>query len=237
MKFILFLLAVAAGAAWLRHAFRKRVRERQLAQYRFPSALSRKVREAYPHLGDKQVWRVLEGLREFFAISVMAQGRMVAMPSRVVDVAWHEFILSTRAYQAFCQETLGRFLHHTPAEAMKTPTLAQQGIKRAWRLSCLREGLNPAAAAHLPLLFALDAELGISDGFRYALDCRGAAAADAGTDGGVVYCGSDIGCGGSSGCASGCGGSSGHEGGADGGHGGGDSDSGGDGGCGGCGGD
>lgn len=234
MKFIVFLLVVAGSAALLRLGYRKRVRERQLAQYRFPAALARKVREAYPHLSDNQVWRVLEGLREFFAISAMAKGHMVAMPSKVVDVAWHEFILSTRAYQTFCQETLGRFLHHTPAEAMKTPTLAQQGIRRAWRLSCLREGLNPAAAVKLPLLFALDTELGISNGFRYALDCR-AAAADTGSEGGVVYCGSDIGCGGSSGCASGCGGTSGHDGGGDGGHGGGDS--GGDGGDGGCGGD
>lgn len=35
-------------------------------------------------------------------------------PSRRVDLAWHEFILCTRAYQAFCEEHFGRFIHHQP---------------------------------------------------------------------------------------------------------------------------
>ncbi len=48
--------------------------------------------------------------------------RMVAMPSQVVDVAWHELILHTRLYQHVCRKGLGRFLHHTPAQAMRSPT-------------------------------------------------------------------------------------------------------------------
>lgn len=46
---------------------------------------------------------------------------MVSMPSRVVDVAWHEFILLTRVYAEFGEEGLGRFLHHTPAAEIKSP--------------------------------------------------------------------------------------------------------------------
>lgn len=223
-------LAVLAGAVALGlRRQQARLRAQRLAQFRFPPALARKVRATYPHLSEHQAGRVLDGLREFFAISAMARGRLVAMPSQVVDVAWHEFILSTRAYQAFCRDTLGRFLHHTPAEAMRSPTQAQEGIRRAWRLACLREGLDPRRAARLPLLFALDAELAIADGFHYALDCaaaRAAAASGAGSDAGAVtYCGSDIGCGSSGGCASGCGSDSGGSG-----------DGGGDGGGGGCGG-
>jgi hypothetical protein len=79
------------------------------------------------------------------------------MPSQVVDDAWHEFILFTRQYQQFCERGLGRFLHHTPAEAMRSPTDAQDGIKRAWRLACQRDGIDPKAPQSLPLLFALDA--------------------------------------------------------------------------------
>lgn len=31
-----------------------------------------------------------------------------------IDAYWHEFILDTRAYQAFCSAHLGGFLHHVP---------------------------------------------------------------------------------------------------------------------------
>ncbi|SPZ13115.1 Uncharacterized conserved protein [Pseudomonas aeruginosa] len=53
---------------------------------------------------------------------------------QVVDVAWHELILHTRLYQHVCRKGLGRFLHHTPAQAMRSPRQAQEGIQRAWKL-------------------------------------------------------------------------------------------------------
>lgn len=217
-SFWVVLMAGAILALVLRHRLAARRRERFLADFRFPATLVRKVRTAYPHLTEAQAGLAIEGLREFFALSRMARKRMVAMPSQVVDVAWHEFILSTRAYQAFCQQALGRFLHHTPAEAMASPTQAQAGIRRAWRLSCLREHMNPRQATSLPLLFALDSDLSIPDGFRYALNCAGlVGAAGVGAAGaGDTYCASHIGCGSSGGCASGCGGDSGSGGGGSG---------------------
>lgn len=109
------------------------------------------------------------------------------MPSQAVDVAWHELILFTKTYQLFCKQAFGRFLHHIPAEAMSSPTQAQAGIKRAWRLACMQEGINPMHPARLPLLFAIDAMLKIPNGFYYALDCQSAGA--------YPYCGSHIGCG------------------------------------------
>jgi hypothetical protein len=122
------------------------------------------------------------------------------MPSQVVDVAWHEFILFTREYSQFCSKALGHFLHHTPAEAMKSRVEAQSGIKRAWRISCHREQINPFSPKRLPIIFALDARLNIEDGFHYELDCMKLQSSTLGggvSDGG--YCGSHIGC--SSGCA------------------------------------
>ena len=53
---------------------------------------------------------------------------------------------------------------------MASPTVAQDGIKRAWRLACAREGINPKTPSRLPLLFAIDG-VGIANGFRYQLDC------------------------------------------------------------------
>ena len=80
---------------------------------------------------------------------------------------------------------------------MRAPTDAQDGIKRAWRLACRRDGIDPKAPQSLPLLFALDAMLGIAGGFVYQVDCLAAAQAGAGTG----FCAGHIGCGG--GCSGG----------------------------------
>ncbi|MFD8156604.1 glycine-rich domain-containing protein [Streptomyces malaysiensis] len=35
-------------------------------------------------------------------------------PSPLVDDFWHAFLLHTKAYQKFCADTLGKFVHHQP---------------------------------------------------------------------------------------------------------------------------
>jgi len=192
-------------------------REFLIDSYVFPESITQKIMEKYPHLTEAQANRVLDGLRDYFHVCNVAGRRMVAMPSQAVDVAWHEFILFTKKYDQFCNKALGRFLHHTPAEAMNSPTSAQRGIKRAWSISCKRENIQPRAAYKLPALFALDAQLKIPDGFKYSLNCKSRK-----TDN---YCATHIGCssasgfgcfgsgdsssdGGSNGCGGGgCGGS------------------------------
>ena len=54
------------------------------------------------------------GLRQFFLAYLMSGKRYVSMPSQVADDLWHEFILYTREYDAFCRRAFGGFLHHTP---------------------------------------------------------------------------------------------------------------------------
>ncbi|BFM04937.1 hypothetical protein R50071_01410 [Halioxenophilus aromaticivorans] len=41
---------------------------------------------------------------------------------------------------------------------------AQEDIRVAWRLSCMREGIDPQSPSALPTLFALDSDLNIPDG-------------------------------------------------------------------------
>jgi hypothetical protein len=62
------------------------------------------------------------------------------------------------------------------------------GLRRTWWHCCKDENINPRRPTRLPLLFALDAKLGVADGFRYAPDCS---ALRAGGDG-SVYCGGDF---------------------------------------------
>lgn len=200
---IIFSAAAAIGAAitflvWRRYSIKSRAE--RIKRFVFPVSVAKKIQDVYPHLTDVQTAKVIDGLREYFHVSLIANRRMVSMPSKVVDVAWHEFILFTKVYQRFCGQALGRFLHHIPSEAMRTPTQAQEGIKRAWRLSCKKEGINPTSPTRLPLLFAMDAMLNIPDGYRYSLNCQ------SNSD----YCASHIGCGGgcgSSSASNGCGGS------------------------------
>lgn len=210
-------------------------RERFVREAALPQFLKRKLREAYPHLAQKDAELVEQGLRQFFLACLRSRRQFVAMPSRAVDVLWHEFILHTRAYQDWCQSALGFFLHHTPAETLGRRTKHNDGLRRAWFWACRQEDIDPRAPGRLPLLFALDAQLGIANGFFYVPDCNDIVRkSDAGGSGGSTYCGTDFtdtSYGGSSGDF---GGAESSEGGSDGGGG-----SDGDGGCsgGGCGGD
>lgn len=198
MEKILFLILIIGAMLFLYRKLNRSSQLTYLQNYRFHSALRKKVQHRYPHLTNEQITLVFTALRDYFHICNQSGSQMVSMPSQVVDIAWHEFILFTRSYSEFCTRALGRFLHHTPTEAMKTPTLAQDGIKRAWKLSCAREKIDPTAPERLPLLFAIDTLLCIEDGYRYVLDCTNPASAMY-RDG---YCASHIGC--SSGCAGDC---------------------------------
>lgn len=222
-------IAAAIIAAAIIYCLRRVLIRRRLAfidHYQFHPAIASRLRKKRPGLTAEQEALVLRGLKDYFHLCARAGGRkLVAMPSQVVDDAWHEFILFTRAYETFCGKALGRYLHHTPAEAMGGADRARESIRRAWRLACAKEGIDAKQPSRLPLLFALDGLLAIPDGFVYVPDCTAPGALRLGDSG---YCAAHIG------CASGCAGDSGSWSG-DSGSGGGDSDGGGD--CGGsCGG-
>ncbi|MDD2701621.1 MAG: hypothetical protein PHH36_10315 [Sideroxydans sp.] len=194
MKFLLFGLL----AATLLVAYRKWLRNRRinyLQSYVLPDAVLARFREQRTGLSSEQEAKVRDALFQYFHICQLVRGKFVSMPSQVVDELWHTFILFTRNYERFCGGAFGRFLHHTPVEAMSTPTLATDGIRRTWYHACRLEGIDPKQPVRLPLLFALDAELGISDGFHYTLNCEQTATSSSNT-----FCASSIGCGSSSGC-------------------------------------
>lgn len=187
------------GFGWFYKNQRQSRQLEYIKRYHFHNSIKNKLLKKHPQLTDEQIHLVFRGLRDYFYICNRAKKKMVAMPSQVVDDAWHEFILFTRAYEKFSKKALGRFLHHTPSEAMASATWAQEGIKRAWRLACAKEKIDPVTPSKLPLLFRIDAMLNISNGFTYALNCR-----DKNSPGyGQGYCASDIA------CASGCTGDSG----------------------------
>lgn len=212
----LVMAVVVAILLWIAVRMRANGRRHYVERFVFPATVKRKLAEAYPHLDAQQLSLILKGLREYFLVTQMARKKMVAMPSRAVDIAWHELILCTHAYAVFCQKAFGYFLHHTPAEAMAAPHVARNGLKLAWKLACQRAGINPLRPDAIPLLFAIDSQLQIPNGFFYHLPSMGADMAMAGksTDPSTIGCSS--GCGGSNsggdsgccgdGCSGGCGG-------------------------------
>jgi hypothetical protein len=213
---LLLALAVPAGFYFLRS--RQAARRAYIHGYTFPKGLGERFLKRRPELTAEQTALVFDGLRQYFEICQEAGRRMAAMPSQAVDDLWHEFILYTRNYQAFCDRAFGRSLHHTPADAMSGPTAQSDSLRLSWRLACGLEGIDPKQPGRLPLLFAIDRQLNLADGFHYLPDCSqsrnpdgsrathcGADLGSGGGDGGGSYSDGDGGCGGDGG-GGGCGG-------------------------------
>ena len=164
----LSLTLAKALSAWEQSLRRQFVRDAAL-----PKFLVDKLIAAHPQLklGDAEL--VLRGLRQFFMAHLRSGKQFVGMPSKVVDTAWHEFILHTQAYQLWCESAFGSLLHHTPAEVMKgNDTKRNDGLRRTWYWACKEESIDPRKPTRLPLLFALDKKFGIAGGFVYEANCE-----------------------------------------------------------------
>jgi hypothetical protein len=168
-------------------------REAYIRRAMLPGGLYERLRKIHPSLTPKDCQLVGHGLRQFF-LAHLKSGRMyVSMPSQVVDDLWHEFILHTKSYEAFCSQAFGRFLHHTPTAALKNNRQSNTGLRRCWWYACKEENINPRGATRLPLLFALDTKLQIAGGFYYVADCMAARQQQYQADGAApVHCGGDF---------------------------------------------
>lgn len=179
--------------AWELSLRRQFVREAPL-----PRFLGAQLMVQYPQLCARDTELVLHGLRQFFMAHLRSNRQFVAMPSKVVDAAWHEFILHTRGYQHWCHAAFGSLLHHSPAEVLGRDARRNDGLRRVWFWACKEESIDPRQPSRLPLLFALDKKFAIAGGFTYVPDCR-EIDRQSGSD---AYCGTSFGGGG------GCGGGS-----------------------------
>ena len=86
------------------------------------AALAAVLVQDYPALADKihaatgleshQVGLMLREVLRFMHLAAYCGHKLG--PPRLLDLAWHEFILFTRLYDNFCRRYLGRFIHHEP---------------------------------------------------------------------------------------------------------------------------
>src|SRR5688572_2357740 len=227
---IIVIAIIAAGAGSVIRRKRRNSLQRERAgfiqQYAFPPELRNRLQRNHD-LSLAASGKVLEGLRQYFLACLAAQrsplAKEVGMPSKAVDAAWHEFIVLTKEYASFCEKAFGRYLHHTPQAMMSEPTSASL----ANTLHQLKgQSLTPAGWAmvgSVPLIFAIDRELGFKGGHMYdesaihTLESQrqsliasagsgdpgyagswGGGGDTGGSDGGGGSCGGGGGCGGSS---------------------------------------
>jgi hypothetical protein len=202
----------------MRHPFRRATSEWETERrrlfvegYSFPPALRDRLADEYePALSGSQVSLILEGLRSWFLACLYAREKALGMPSEAVDFAWHEFILMTREYHAFCEEAFGHYLHHSP-EATMRESMAEALARTATVLDRHPAVALSGAHAGVPLLFAVDSEVGLPEAREWNLEdlerlrderttvgkgCSGSCTGGGSSDGG--------GCGAS--CGAGCGG-------------------------------
>jgi hypothetical protein len=82
--------------------------------------LVQRVAEEHDHDLDMAA-RVVDQALAFLGTSATHKGRPLS-PSEEVDPGWHEFILHTVDYAAFCEQVAGRFLHHVPTDPQDPST-------------------------------------------------------------------------------------------------------------------
>lgn len=184
---ILTLILLNVWSRW-----RTAARADYIRTYMFPKGLLEKFATHRPELSVKERQLVARALRQYFLAHLKSGRQFVSMPSQVADDLWHEFILYTRHYESFCNKAFGKFMHHTPAVVLGANRQDNSGLRRTWWYCCLEENINPKTASRLPLLFSLDEKFNISNGFRYALDCKGVQREGARGSNGSVYCGGDM---------------------------------------------
>ena len=182
-------LAVFVLVIFLWSRWRRLARAEFIRSYRFPVGLLKTLEKKHPALRLKDQQLVASALRQFFLAYLNSGQRFVSMPSQVTDDLWHEFILYTREYQAFCKKAFGRFMHHTPAVVLNKDRHTNTGLRRTWWYTCRAENIDPRRPLRLPLLFAIDRKLGIADGFVYEPDCRKLRETQPGAQ---VHCGGDF---------------------------------------------
>jgi hypothetical protein len=139
----------------------RRRRRAFIEGYEFPMALKNKLRDELD--GDRPVGVALEGLREWYLACLEAGPKAtLGMPSRAVDIAWHEMILMTRTYHHFCERAFGHYLHHSPEAVMDEPM--RDGLARTLAVVERNRALTMAG---VPLLFAIDSELDLEGGHAW----------------------------------------------------------------------
>lgn len=90
----------------------QQIRLRRLAEWDLSLVRSVAIRHG---MSEANIDEAITEYRKFIALHIF-DGRRNFVMSEPVDPVWHSHILCTRDYERFCNEVLGRFLHHLPTK-------------------------------------------------------------------------------------------------------------------------
>ena len=173
---VIFSFSVIFLGSSLLFSLKTKQRIAFIQSYSIPQPIIQKFHERYPELTSEQIETIVMGLKIYFQC-YLEKNTFVSMPSRAVDMLWHEFILSTKEYHRFCQQAFGKFFHHTSEEMVALYSSKGNanfemgnGMQTVWLFSCEYEQINSFNPNQLPLLFSIDTELAIEKGFKYELE-------------------------------------------------------------------
>jgi hypothetical protein len=131
-------------------------RRAYIERYEFSPSLRSKLVEEFGSAHRADV--ALDGLRAWYLACLYADGELIGMPSKLVDVAWHQMILRTREYAGFCTRAFGQYLHHTPDSALDVPMSM-----------ILPHTLQMVEQHDLPMvLFTADQDARFEDGYEWS---------------------------------------------------------------------
>lgn len=174
-----------------------------LKGYTFPASCYSQVQQRYQHLSTQQVALAFEQLRVYFEVCLVysspSSSNPIAMPSKLIDSCWHDFICETREYQGFCKSVFGDFLHHEPKQNTSFPlvhlsaddlkdimskaSLTEVQEQRVqdfknqlsaariyqWALA-LGESRGSSKLMQVPKLFSIDQDLNVEHGYFYTYE-------------------------------------------------------------------
>ena len=175
--FIMFLISLVVPKKYRFNKSLKYIQNYQISEnVIFKFNLKRK-------LSPEQLIKTVEALKQFFMIYAFQiqekNYQKYAIPSKVADELWHEFMLSSKEYADFCQEAFGKFLHHTPDSSKSNKDLFQftkssfnkplnKDVLVTWdNLNKIKKNHKLYMIGTIPAIFALDSYLNIDDGFYY----------------------------------------------------------------------
>ncbi len=142
------------------------------AASRIPAAVrvawAERAPEEFPGLAvDDGAWlRCSIGLAQFFEVCRLQQAHgPCALPSKGADSVWHVWLrVDPAGLAAWQQRHFGRTLDHLPADNLGAPL--RDSLARTWAGACSSQGLG-VLGPRLPLLFAVDGQLGLPTGWAY----------------------------------------------------------------------
>lgn len=89
---------------------------RDLVDVELFGRLAARVTAEHPDVDRDRAERIIDQALAFLAAAAANPGEGLS-PSKLVDLGWHQLILSTKDYAALCDRLGGGFIHHVPDDA------------------------------------------------------------------------------------------------------------------------